>query len=224
MRRKPIVQRHSDGVRDTAKAITNVVSRHRRDLVDHDPTQLFDPCRSCGFDRDRLALFACNPWGLLGACRRQPPAWTHPPQRPPRRWPDDRGAGRRPVALVRGVGAELPPFLHNVTDHRIIRDAEMMQLAPWAVAMLNAARSSGGRGTILWPDIDEGTRARSATRIAYVRVCLDTHRRGHTEPRRNHRNVVTHRTSPLTAHSVRTRAIRLCSQAPAISMVAMESG
>lgn len=39
--------------------------------------------------------------------------------RPPRRdVDDDRGAGRRRVALVRGVGAELPPWCHKPSDAR----------------------------------------------------------------------------------------------------------
>src|SRR5664279_863747 len=37
---------------DTTNTIANVASRHRRDLVDHDPAWLLDPGRGCGLQCD----------------------------------------------------------------------------------------------------------------------------------------------------------------------------
>ena len=54
--------------------------------------------------------------------------------RPPRRSAEDeRGASRRRVALVRGVAAELPPFLRTSTDHRFSRlEADFSWWRPWS--------------------------------------------------------------------------------------------
>lgn len=68
------------------------------------------------------------------------------------------------------------------TIRRWIRDADVMELAPWAVTMLKRRAILRGRGAILWPDIDEGTRVRSQTRIPYVRTCLEVLTRPRSVP------------------------------------------